>query len=150
MQIKKNTCKKCGRKHHTNICYVKERNYASVSENKRSAKTAAIYAKTEKSSQGLSTTTVAPNSKGDGTIQNVPLKMSRRKGSSIQQLSYQKGQILKNELVADDDRMPPEVKSLTSIIANIDSKLNHLLLISDKERKLEELRKENSQLKLEN
>jgi regulator of replication initiation timing len=52
--------------------------------------------------------------------------------------------------VADGDRMPPEMKLLTSIMANLDSKLDHLLLFSDKERQLEELRKENSELKLEN
>jgi hypothetical protein len=109
-----------------------------------------MYVDTEKSSQVLSKTTVAPNSNGDGMIQNFPLKMSRRKGSSIQRLSCQKGQILENELVADDDRMPPETKLLTSTMANLESKLDHLLLFSDKERQLEELRKENSELKLEN
>jgi uncharacterized phage infection (PIP) family protein YhgE len=132
------------------MCNANERNYASVSEYQRNTKTTVIHSDTEKSSQVLSKTTVASNSNGDGRIQNVPLKMSRRKGSSIQRLSCQKGQISENELVADSDRMPPDMKLMTTMV-NLESKLDYLLeLFSDKERQLEELRKENSELKLEN
>jgi hypothetical protein len=131
------------KKHHTSTYNTNYGKYAGISGNKPNTKTSAIYAATGMSPQK---TTVAPNSNGDGKIQNIPLK-----GSSIKRLSCQKGQILENKLMADGDRMPPEMKLLTTTMANLDSKLDHLLkLFSNKERQLEKQRKENSELKLEN
>lgn len=84
--------------------------------------------------------------------------MSRRRGSSVKRLSCLHGQDEENEYGmesrAGGERMQSEMMLVKSTIANFESKLNHLLMSSDKERQLtdlnEELKDENRELKREN